>query len=243
MRLMRKKEEAIKKITKDDIRIVERAGTALEAILIRKDQWASERCKALDCRVCGEDGLSICKKRGIIYKHICLLCKAEGRKAIYWGQTSKSLGERAAQHNAQLTSKSMKSHSFLHLQEYHEEEAAKKTMDPSLWKWEIFTAPRTSFEWISMEAVQIKLSMRRRDEINLNGREEFGQYELPEIKMNGRGSDEEEMEEAEKMSRKKMDLLTAAEETILSRKRQEDSDAAERMRSKRLRIDTLSQSR
>ena len=193
MRSMRKGEEQIQKVTGDGIRLVERAGTPLEMILVKKDPWSKDRCSDMNCPVCRGRGTSICKRRNIVYSHSCNRCKTEGKTAVYWGQTSKSLGERSHQHDKELTTRSQKSHAYQHYIECHPE-ALNMDMDPSQWTWAVHSSPRTCFERVVNEAVKIKLSMATRGELNLNGREEFGQYELPEVQMNGR-RDWEEIED------------------------------------------------
>ena len=82
--------------------------------------------------------------------------------------------------------KSLKSHAFTHMKDYHPEEALKEVMNPSLWTWKVYSSPNTVFERVVKEAVMIKLSMANPNELNLNGREEFGFYELPEVSINGK---------------------------------------------------------
>ena len=130
LREMRKKEEKINKVTEDNIRLVERAGTPLERILVNKNPWAKDRCDGINCGICGESGRSVCLKTGVVYKHTCLLCKADGKVAIYIGQTSKSLAERAKEHEKALGNKSPKSHAWNHISECHPEEAEKMIMTP-----------------------------------------------------------------------------------------------------------------
>ena len=93
IRKMRKGEEKIRKLTGDTVRLVERAGTPIESLLIRKDPWAKDRCLGIGCEICMKEGSSICKKKSIVYKHECLICLEEERSSIYWGQSSKSLKE------------------------------------------------------------------------------------------------------------------------------------------------------
>ena len=122
----------------------------------------------------------------MIYKHVCLLCKSSGKSAIYWGQTSRTLGERAAEHDGQLTKKLPQSHAYPHLQEYHPELADLETIDPKWFKWEVVGSARNCFERLVWEAVRIKISRHNPTEITLNNKDEFGSYELPELTIAGK---------------------------------------------------------
>ena len=58
---MRMKEESVQRLNKHGVRLVERAGSPLETILIKKDPWCKDRCKNYDCIVCRGETSSLCK--------------------------------------------------------------------------------------------------------------------------------------------------------------------------------------
>ena len=204
LREMRKREETIRKSTGNNIRLVERAGTPLEQILVKKDPWSKYRCPGINCFVCLSEGKSICMKKGIIYMHECALCKQEGKTAVYYGQSSRTLLERASEHNKAYLAKSKKSHAWWHIEECHEDEAKQELPSLAWWKWSLKEAPISCFSRVVGEAVYIKLSMANKSEKNLNGREEFGFYELPQISINGKTignvEDKDELNTAEPRS-------------------------------------------
>ena len=105
--------------------------------------------------MCRGNGSSKCKKRCIVYKHTCNICKARGTDAVYWGQTSKTLFERSKEHDKEFRDRSAKSHAYQHYTECHPEEAQHPVMDPYTWTWDVHSSHRTCFECVVMEAVQI----------------------------------------------------------------------------------------
>ena len=90
--------------------------------MVKKDPWAKDRCKDSNCIVCRQEGKSDCKTKGVVYKHDCLICKKEGRRSTYWGQTSKSLLERATEHDKEMKDRSDKSHAYFHIRDCHTKE-------------------------------------------------------------------------------------------------------------------------
>ena len=80
------------------IKLVEKVGNAVKNILWKPDPWGSE-CKEIACKVCKEgDEKRICNRRNIVYRSTCLICKDQGKKSIYIGETSRTLLERAGEH-------------------------------------------------------------------------------------------------------------------------------------------------
>ena len=89
LQLLRAKEKEISKVTGDSIKIVERGGTPLDRILVKKDPWSHTRCSSVDCTVCSEENASICKVRNLVYTNTCEICKRKGILSVYWGQSSR----------------------------------------------------------------------------------------------------------------------------------------------------------
>lgn len=139
------------------------------------------------CR--GETG-SICKQVNVVYKHICKLCKSVGKKAIYWGHSSRSVGERVGEHDGQLTGSSSKSHAYQHLLEHHQDVLARERDADAAdrykhFEWKVHSSCRTSFERVVREAIVIKLSMADGSITTMNARDEYGHYEIPELGIKG----------------------------------------------------------
>ena len=84
---IREKEEKIKDITGNRIKVVERAGVKLQDILV-KDPWKGKDCGRQNCFVCTTKMLTEkgerkdCTKRNVVYEIQCLTCKDREIKRI-----------------------------------------------------------------------------------------------------------------------------------------------------------------
>merc|ERR1712211_206280 len=99
-------------ITGDRLRIVERAGLKLRSLLHKSDPWDGQKCSDPKCLICTNpyNKKFGCSKRNIVYKSVCLTCKAEtenNEKAdkkkdaiekAYFGESHVSGLERSKQH-------------------------------------------------------------------------------------------------------------------------------------------------
>ena len=190
---VRAKEKEIAKVTGDKIKVVERAGTPVERILVSKDPWEKERCKDSSCSYCKEEDRSICSSKNVVYKHVCLACKGKGTPAVYWGQTSRTLAERGPEHDGELKNLSEGSHAYQHLKEYHQDTLEKVEMEDlrRLFSWKIHKKCQTAFQRRLLEAVKIKQSKRNPKEINMNLKEEWAGYALPSLAVKGVDETEE----------------------------------------------------
>ena len=84
--------------------------------------WGPTDCGRADCVPCGQEGEQRinCKKRNILYESECLVCKEEKKagkendqmdgKGVYVGESSRSLYERAKEHQADRENLSEDSH-------------------------------------------------------------------------------------------------------------------------------------
>ena len=98
-RRLRKAEEEMKDTLGDCVKIVEKAGTQVKSLLWKPDPWNGTGCHKKDCPVCEEEEEKVlCTKKNLVYTSTCILCKMKGKKSIYVGETSRSLGERSQEH-------------------------------------------------------------------------------------------------------------------------------------------------
>ena len=91
-KLIKQKEEEIRKLTTHRIRIVERNGTKIEHILTKPDPFGVEKCQKDTCLVCltDEKEKGRCKTKNVVYKIECKICKKEGKSGVYWGETART---------------------------------------------------------------------------------------------------------------------------------------------------------
>lgn len=183
-------------MTGDSIKVVERAGTPVERILVTKDPWEKERCKRKECRVCSDSDRGICRTKNVVYQHLFCICKEKGISSVYWGQTSRTLAERSPEHDSDFANLADNSHVFQHLKTDHPEVLEKIDVG-DLWKtfsWKIFRKTRTAFSRKLLEAIMIKMSKSSRKENNLNLKEEWAGYDLPSLNIKGVDDEEEQLE-------------------------------------------------
>ena len=82
---LREADRKLKEVTKDDVKIVERAGTKLRFLLHKSNPFddSTSKCDRESCLIC-ENPLNKkygCRKRNITYMTVCLRCEEEKRKA------------------------------------------------------------------------------------------------------------------------------------------------------------------
>ena len=83
------------------VKVVERLGDNLITALSNKAPWRSEACERPNCMPCRSKAGS-CKARNITYSITCNLCTKIGEKAVYWGESHRTLGDRAENHRVAL---------------------------------------------------------------------------------------------------------------------------------------------
>ena len=118
----------------------------------------------------------------MVYRHICLECKKKTKKIVHTGMTSRTLYERAVNHEQDMRRRSDTSHAWTHVWDSHRE-IAELTDEKDLHRlfgWEVQKKCKTAFERTVSEAVLIEMSISSKDE-TLNSREEWGAYEVPEL--------------------------------------------------------------
>ena len=84
----------------DRVKFVERNGANLGAQLVSKDPWGSS-CNQPECNMCSHQP-GKCDLKGVVYQWECLLCKEEGIRAHYLGETSRTCFERMVEHKRQI---------------------------------------------------------------------------------------------------------------------------------------------
>ena len=86
------------------VKIAESAGSPLGMLLPSTNPWGPPNCTRQECVPCGQGDESRldCRKRNILYENRCELCNGSKKdgKGIYVGETSRSLYERAKEHEA-----------------------------------------------------------------------------------------------------------------------------------------------
>ena len=110
--------------------------SALSMLLPSTNPWGTQFCMRLDCVTChqGDERLLDCRKQNILYESECTLCKEDNKagkekargslkvgKGIYVGESSRSIYERAKEHQADRNKNSEESHQIKHWLTSHEE--------------------------------------------------------------------------------------------------------------------------
>ena len=127
--LARKLQEADNRLslmTNYKVRVVESAGTALSRLLPSTNPWGTGDCGRQDCITCKQqdDPVQNCKKRSILYENRCVVCNVdvkegtemkdgEGR-GVYVGESSRSIYERAKEHQHDRETQAEDSHQIKH---------------------------------------------------------------------------------------------------------------------------------
>ena len=86
-KLLRENETKITKITKNKIKIVERAGQKIQDIITKSNPWKGQDCERKNCLICytkiqTEKGTrQDFTQRSLLYETRCLTCKDENKKS------------------------------------------------------------------------------------------------------------------------------------------------------------------
>ena len=69
--------------------------------MCRNNPWGNRKCERENCLCCpyskeGKGGT--CRREGVVYTIVCIKCEGEGKKAEYWGETSRTGYERGEEH-------------------------------------------------------------------------------------------------------------------------------------------------
>ena len=85
---IKEKEEKVKDITGDKIKVVEKAGMKLENILTKNNPWKGSDCGRPNCLLCAtkvltnKDKKKDCTKRNILYEIKCLTCEEKMKEKL-----------------------------------------------------------------------------------------------------------------------------------------------------------------
>ena len=103
------------------VKIIEQNGPQLQRLLTRSDPWAGGECNRDNCAICTQDWDSKpnCRQTNTTYRTICQLCKSQGARTTYIGESSRSLFERMGEHREDAKSGLEGSHIASHLQTAH----------------------------------------------------------------------------------------------------------------------------
>ena len=188
--LSRKLQEADNRLslmTNYRVRVVESAGTALSRLLPSTNPWGTGDCGRQDCITCKQqdDPIQNCKKRSILYENRCVVCNVdvkegtemkdgEGR-GVYVGESSRSIYERAKEHQHDRETQAEDSHQIKHWILDHPDMST-----PPKFKFKIIQSFMDPLSRQLAEAVRIE---RRGLEI-LNSKSEFSRCRVPRLVIN-----------------------------------------------------------
>jgi hypothetical protein len=182
-RRLQEAEEGLGRATGYRVRIVESAGTPLGMLLPSTNPWGPPDCDRHDCVPCGQgdDKRMDCRKRNLLYENRCEACNKDGQKdgkvladgkGIYVGETSRSMYERAKEHEADKMKKSEDSHQIKHWLTEHQD-----LLEPPKFRFKIIQTFQDPLSRQLAEAVRIDL---RGDNI-LNSKSEYSRCKVPRL--------------------------------------------------------------
>ena len=119
---IREGEKKLWPILKSKVKVVERGGRSLGSILVRTNPWYNKQCDRANYKLCPHSGSkpSSCRIRSVLYEKECRLCKSDGKRVVYIGETGLTGKERCNQHHGDITGKKEnKSHMRVHCEETH----------------------------------------------------------------------------------------------------------------------------
>ena len=117
--MFRQAEKYLAELTGFRVKIAEKNGTKIVHILHQSNPWAEGKCSRSGCLPCDTGDQKCCFKRNIVYKNTCILCKKEGKDAVYIGESSRSSNERATEHLNDFKRSKTDSHMYKHTETAH----------------------------------------------------------------------------------------------------------------------------
>ena len=182
------------------VRMTEAAGTPLGVLLTSNNPWGTKDCERDDCVTCaqGDENLIDCKKRNILYESACTVCnpvdEKKGKKneisflkagkAIYVGESSRSLYERTKEHMSDRNGWKEESHQVKHWITDHPE-----LQEPPRFRFKLVRSFKDPMSRQLSEAVRIEL----RGSNILNSKSEFTRCRVPRLRVDLEGWKKENM--------------------------------------------------
>ena len=211
-RRVQEAEDRLAGMTGYRVRMTETSGSKLCHLLPNTNPWSGRHCERIQCYTCnqGGDRLEDCKRRNLLYESSCSKCqgyddmgkkKRKGRgltgRAVYVGETARSIFERSKEHWNDAQAGSSDSHMVKHWVSDHAEE---KSMPD--FKIKVVASFKDALTRQIAESVRID----RRGSGVLNSRTEYSRCRLPRLTI-----DRSEWELAE-MARKEIEDVTIRNE-------------------------------
>ena len=97
----------VEKVVRDygfKVKVVERGGRQIKALLQRSDVSPRERCFYGSCPICLSGGGGKCNIEGVVYKIWCIECEKSGISAMMYGETGRTARIRVSEHFDDLRS-------------------------------------------------------------------------------------------------------------------------------------------
>ena len=160
------------------MKLVERSGKPLAKLF--STDFSDGRCGREDCKVCSNPDLkgpSMCMVSNVVYESVCSLCderhkadKAKPHQGRYVGETSRTLYERAGEHEALLGKLDVTSFMYKHWAIAH-----KDLEDPPNFKFKVVKKHSDPLSRLIHEAVRIMSSA------SLNSKSEWGGFKIARL--------------------------------------------------------------
>ena len=172
---LQKVEERISKLTKEKVRMVERAGRTVKQLLVRSNPWAGGVCGRELCLLCpGSDGKQDCRDKNLVYDIICKTCEeTDNRKSVYTGITSRSSFERSKEHVEGLNKCHSENALYKHKSDHHLGQEVKFSM-------KIVRKHYKAISRVVHEAVRINRQSLS-SIVSMNSKSEFSVGNLPRL--------------------------------------------------------------
>ena len=184
-KLLQEVEDRLARTTGYRIRMVELSGSKLCHLLPNTNPWSGQDCGREKCVTCGQGGerLIECKRRNILYESECTVCNPVDdtkekeadmgkRQGVYVGESSRSIHERAFEHDGDYRGQKDDSHMMKHWLTSHADLDA-----PPAFRFRLVRSFPDALTRQISEAVRIDL----RGEGVLNSRAEFSRCRLPRL--------------------------------------------------------------
>ena len=158
----------------------------MEHTLCRSDPIGDELCGREECLICltSKKERGVCRKRNIVYKTTCNLCKSLGRSVNYWGESSRSGFERGREHRQDLMKQNPDSHLLRHMVREHSEidlNEADNRRAEKYFSMELVGQHRTAMDRQLSEALAIAKAGGMDHPDNMNNSDEYNRCLLPEL--------------------------------------------------------------